>query len=137
MTPDQPTTPDAVAEAMERLTFILNETSNPELGFAFAAVPHSDLRRVLAQLAALQFQLVGYQHEHNEAGQVAGKALGYPWFKDDQKNFPDATEADGVCIGEHTNLTIVEELSAALSTAQTRIDDLESQLEEMHRKDQA
>lgn len=27
-------------------------------------------------------------------------ALGFPWYKDDQKNFPGATAADGVCTGE-------------------------------------
>ena len=45
--------------------------------------------------------------------QIAGKALGYPWFKDDPKNFPNATEADGVCIGEHVEETIVQELADA------------------------
>jgi hypothetical protein len=47
--------------------------------------------------------------------QLAGKALGYPWFKDDPKNFPEATEADGVCIGEHADDTIVEELAKRYS----------------------
>ena len=33
----------------------------------------------------------------HEIVQTLGKALGgYPWFKDDQKNFPGATEADGI-----------------------------------------
>jgi len=48
----------------------------------------------------------------DEMEQAAGKALGYPWFKDDQKNFPGATAADGVCIGEHVTETIVAELAA-------------------------
>jgi hypothetical protein len=43
--------------------------------------------------------------------QTAGIALGYPAYKDDQKNFPDATEKDGVCIGEHVTETIVAELA--------------------------
>lgn len=43
--------------------------------------------------------------------QTFGKALGYPWFKDDQKNFPGATENDGVCIGEHVPVTIAAEAS--------------------------
>lgn len=49
--------------------------------------------------------------EFREIEQIAGQALGYPWFKDDQKNFPGTTEADGVCIGEHTAVTIVMELA--------------------------
>src|ERR1035437_2186533 len=33
---------------------------------------------------------------NNEVCQVLGQALGwYPWYKDDQKNFPGATEKDG------------------------------------------
>jgi hypothetical protein len=40
--------------------------------------------------------------EEFEIEQILGKALGYPWFKDDPKNFPTATEADGVCVGDHT-----------------------------------
>jgi hypothetical protein len=45
--------------------------------------------------------------------QIAGKALEYPWYKDDQKNFPGSTEVDGVCIGEHVEETIVQELADA------------------------
>lgn len=47
-------------------------------------------------------QLRKYQEEIQEIEQILGKALGYPWFKDDLKNFPTATEADGVCVGDHT-----------------------------------
>ena len=43
-----------------------------------------------------------YQQELNDIEQILGKALGYPWFTDDPKNFPTATEADGVCVGDHT-----------------------------------
>jgi len=40
--------------------------------------------------------------ESKEIEQILGKALGYPWYKDDPKNFPNATEADGVCVGIET-----------------------------------
>lgn len=52
--------------------------------------------------------------EQWEAEQILGKALGYPWYKDDKKNFPDATEADGVCTGEHTLVTIAMEAASKL-----------------------
>ena len=42
------------------------------------------------------------REESEEIEQILGKALGYPWFKDDPKNFPNATEADGVCVGIET-----------------------------------
>jgi hypothetical protein len=48
------------------------------------------------------------QQEH-EIQQILGKALGYPWYKDDQKNFPEATEEDGVCVGDHFSLSLVDE----------------------------
>jgi len=40
--------------------------------------------------------------EFHQIEQILGKALNYPWFKDDPKNFPNTTEADGVAIGDHT-----------------------------------
>lgn len=54
-----------------------------------------------------------FAKQNQEIEQTCGKALGYPWFKDDQKNFPGATEADGVCVGEHVAETIVAELANA------------------------
>ena len=42
------------------------------------------------------------REESEEIKQILGKVLGYPWFKDDPKNFPTATEADGVCVGVET-----------------------------------
>lgn len=49
--------------------------------------------------------------ELQEIEQTCGKALKYyPWYKDDIVNFPHATEEDGVCVGDHTPLSIVEEL---------------------------
>ena len=56
---------------------------------------------------------MAYAKRGEEICQIAGKALGYPWFKDDQKNFPGATEADGVFVGEHVAASIVEELATA------------------------
>lgn len=44
-----------------------------------------------------------------ETGQTLGKALGYPRYKDDPTNFPGATEADGVCVGEHVPETLAME----------------------------
>jgi len=57
----------------------------------------------------------------DEISQVLGKALHYPWYKDDQKNFPGATEKEGVCIGEHVAESIAAE-------AATRIKNLEAKL---------
>jgi uncharacterized coiled-coil protein SlyX len=59
--------------------------------------------------------------QNYEVCQTLGKALGYFWFKDDQKNFPGATEANGVCVGDHVAETIASE-------AARRITELEAQV---------
>lgn len=72
-----------------------------------------------------RFLVNAYAKAHEEICQTAGKALGYPLLKDDQKNFPYATEADGVCVGEHVAQTIVEELAKKYEEANARIKRLE------------
>ena len=62
-----------------------------------------------------------YSKTNDAVCQELGKVLGYPWFKDDQKNFPGATEKEGVCIGEHVAESIAAE-------AATRIKNLEAKL---------
>jgi hypothetical protein len=51
-----------------------------------------------AEIARLR---VGLSRQSDEICQTLGAALGYPRYCDDQENFPDATESDGVCVGEH------------------------------------
>ena len=55
----------------------------------------------------------GRSRDH-EIEQILGKALGYPWYMDDQKNFPGATEQDGVCVGDHTALSLVDEAASRI-----------------------
>ena len=56
--------------------------------------------------------------QNDEICQTLGKALGYPWFKDDQVVFPGATEENGVCVGDHVAESIAEE--AARTIRETR-----------------
>ncbi len=67
------------------------------------------------QLAAKDRLIAGLTKECHEVEQVLGKALGYPWYSNDQKNFPGATEADGVCLGEHVARTIAAEAASKLA----------------------
>jgi hypothetical protein len=60
--------------------------------------------------------------EFHNIEQILGAALGFPWFKDDQKNFPNATEADGVCVGDHTAWSLA-------MCAADKIKELEEELE--------
>ena len=73
-------------------------------------------------IAKLNKQNVKMLEEFREIEQILGKALNYPWFKDDQKNFPLSTEADGVCVGA--------EIAWSLATqAADRIKELQEQLD--------
>ena len=55
----------------------------------------------------------------DDACQVLGKVLKYPWYKDDLEVFPNATEKMGVCVGDHVALSMAME-------AAKRIDELEA-----------
>jgi hypothetical protein len=55
-----------------------------------------------------------YYELANEVEQVLGKALGYPRYSDDQKNFPGTTEADGVCVGENVPESLLSEAAAKI-----------------------
>lgn len=68
--------------------------------------------------------------EEHEVCQHLGKALGYPWFKDDQKNFPGTTEADGVCVGEHVPCTLADEAATRIRLLNAGNNDLLHQLQE-------
>lgn len=60
---------------------------------------------------------------NEEICQTLGKVLGYPWFKDDLKNFPDATEETGVCVGDHVAETIAEEAAEHIVKLQRKYDE--------------
>lgn len=55
-----------------------------------------------------------YAKELHAIEQILGRALDYPWFKDDPDNFPGATEADGVCVGEHTAVSLADEAAKTI-----------------------
>ncbi len=78
--------------------------------------------------AELKAKNRGLMAELHEVEQTLGAALGYPWFKDDQKNFPGATAADGVCIGEHVAGTLAQEAADALASKEGEILSLKEQL---------
>lgn len=67
----------------------------------------------------------GFRREQNDIEQTCGKALGYPRFCNDQKNFPGSTEADGVIIGDHVAASIAAELANKYAEAMERVKRLE------------
>ena len=62
-----------------------------------------------------------YRELRDYAEQELGKALGYPWYKDDQKNFPGATEHDGVCIGDSVAESIIAEAANRLRACRCEV----------------
>lgn len=65
----------------------------------------------------------------DEIQQTLGKVLGYPWFKDDQKNFPGATEENGVCVGEHIAETIAMEAARKIKSLLALISEMAEAME--------
>ena len=64
-----------------------------------------------AEIARLRY---AFGKESHEVEQILGQALGYPWYKDDPKNFPGTTEKDGVCVGEHIPQTLAMDAVAVI-----------------------
>ena len=56
---------------------------------------------------------------NEEICQTLGQVLGYPWFKDDQKNFPGAAAEHGVCVGDHVCETIAMEAADRIRKLET------------------
>ena len=54
------------------------------------------------EILRLQKQNAAMLREFKEIEQILGKALHFPWFKDDPVNFPNATEKDGVVVAGPT-----------------------------------
>jgi hypothetical protein len=78
-----------------------------------------------AELTNAQRAVKGYQAECQEVEQALGQALGYPWYRDDEKNFPNATDADGVCIGEHVPSSIALEAGRTITELKAKVKTLE------------
>jgi phage shock protein A len=60
--------------------------------------------------------------------QTLGKILCYPWYKDDKKNFPGATEEDGVCVGEDTIETLADRAAERIRHLEEEISALREKL---------
>ena len=71
-----------------------------------------------AEVVELRKRLEYYKNAcfrmNEEISQILGEALRYPRFCDDQKNFPNSTVADGVCVGDHTAVSLAEEAAIKL-----------------------
>jgi regulator of replication initiation timing len=64
----------------------------------------------------------------NRIQQELGKELGYPWYKDSQEHFPGATEASGVCVGDHVGETLAAEAAEKIRDLRAEVEKLKEQL---------
>lgn len=78
---------------------------NRRTALASGSGDHAELARLKAAMSK----------SNDEICQSLGKALGYPWFKDDQRNFPGETEGNGVCVGDHVAESIADEAASRIS----------------------
>ena len=60
--------------------------------------------------------------EAREIDQTLGRALGFPRYADDPVNFPGATDADGVCTGEHVPATLAQGAADEIARLRTGLD---------------
>jgi hypothetical protein len=111
-------------ETLIAAMWILSQDIQSEDGAANAAVAEA-AERLAEQSAKIKRLRDGIAKQSLEIEQTCGKVLDYPWFKDDQKNFPGATEKDGVCVGDHVAETIAAELARKYTEAMDRIKRLE------------
>lgn len=108
--------------------------------FVLEASPVSIIRLIRQQQEAeaeaerLVHQRDGYKYHLDTCEQLAGRALNYPRCADDQVNFPGATDADGVCTGDHVGDTIVAELATDHSRLKAEIEQLRAALKQIQRR---
>lgn len=95
----------------------------------FIAASRTLLPAALDEIERLRKEIDGYAKECREVENALGAALGFPRYCDDKKNFPDATEKDGYCAGEHLPGTLaqaaaaeIERLRAALAVERKACD---------------
>ncbi len=109
-------------EGMDALTEERNMTRD-QLLKDYAAI----IDKQHEEITSLNKRVVKMLKEFQEIEQILGKALNYPWFRDDQCNFPNATEADGVAIGDHTAWSLA-------MCAADKIDKLQKQLDKEYER---
>lgn len=114
---------DTPTETLIQALRHLSTDIESEDGVANAAIAEA-AQRLEEQSEKIKRLREGFLQQNQEIEQTCGKVLGYSWFRDDQKNFPGATEKDGVCVGEHVAETIVSELAKKHHEALTCIDHL-------------
>jgi hypothetical protein len=67
-------------------------------------------------------------YELGEIEQILGKALGYPFYKDDPKNFPGATEETGVCVGELAPIDLADQAAKEIKRLRGELEEKKQEI---------
>ena len=96
----------------------------------FGAQFHPEKRALLDQCRALTIRNQWLEEALHATGhhidQTLGAALHYPRYCDDQKSFPGATEADGVCTGDHVSRSLASEAARTITVMEGMIEGYQS-----------
>lgn len=80
-----------------------------------AKADEKQLETIAAQKKEIARLKAALESQSHEVEQILAQALGgYPWYKDDQANFPGAAEKDGVCVGDHVPESLAAEAAAEI-----------------------
>jgi hypothetical protein len=80
------------------------------------------IKEVLRSLNDYARLRIEYSKTNDDVCQTLGRALKYPKFVDDQKNFPGATEENGVCVGDHVAESIAMEAARHIGELNERLE---------------
>ena len=119
-----------LTEGIDALAKARNTTTADEIKL-HAKNQLDECLRINEKLAAQQAIINKAKKESLDIEQVLGKALGYPWFKDDQFNFPNATETDGVAVGDHTAWSLACEAADKIKELQNELDRLKASIHKL------
>lgn len=81
----------------------------------------AEIARLRAELARLQAACI---RQNDEICQTLGSALCYPRYCDSPDIFPNATPANGVCVGEHVAESLAAEAAERLKAVAGERDEL-------------
>lgn len=113
---------EALRAEVERLTVRLRDEEGVSKGL------RSEFESRLWKLDELEDEVERLRQASDKTDSVVcqtmGKAMGYPWYKDDPANFPGATEADGVCVGDHVAESIAAEAARYIERLRAERDEL-------------
>lgn len=113
-------------------------TEQTDLQHAVAELSRDALQARVAELERrLAFVMDASAKENYEIDQILGRALRYPRYADDPKNFHESIGSEDVCTGEHVPVTLAMEAGKRIEVLERAIVDAAVPLEVLAASDAA